>query len=181
MLPDEKKAIPLQYMIDECMLGNVKMQELLYQKFALPMYYVCLRYVKNVPDAEDVLQEGFIKMFKNLENYKNTGSFEGWVRTIMTRTALSYLRDNKKHNYHAEPDEFIVEKENHIVDKLTEKEILCTVTKLPAGFKKIFILYAIEGYNHREIAEMLGCSEGTCKSQFYRSRNRLQKILLQSA
>ncbi len=181
MLTEEKKAIPLQYMIDQSMLGNVRMQELLYQKFALPMYYVCLRYVKNIPDAEDVLQEGFIKMFKNLENYKNAGSFEGWVRTIMTRTALSYLRDNKKHSYHAEPDETIVEKERHIVDKLTEKEILCTVTKLPAGFKKIFILYAIEGYNHREIAEMLGCSEGTCKSQFYRSRTRLQKILLQSA
>ncbi len=181
MLTQEKKTIPLQYLINESILGNVKMQELLYQKYALPMYYVCMRYVKNVTDAEDVLQEGFIKVFKNLDTYKNAGSFEGWVRTIMTRTALSYLRDNKKHCYHANLEDSIEEKENHIVDKLSEKEILCTVTKLPAGFKRIFILYAIEGYNHREIAEMLGCSEGTCKSQFYRSRTRLQKILLQSA
>jgi RNA polymerase sigma factor (sigma-70 family) len=181
MLPEQNKTIPLTQLINEALLGNIKMQELLYQKFALPMYYLCLRYVKNAPDAEDVLQEGFIKVFKNLENYKNAGSFEGWVRTIMTRTALSYLRDNKKHSCHTNLEDSIEEKENRIIDKLSEKEILHTVTKLPAGFKKIFVLYAIEGYNHREIAAMLGCSEGTCKSQFYRSRNRLQKILMQSA
>ena len=123
----------------------------------------------------------FIKVFKNLASYKNEGSFEGWVRTTMTRTALSHLRDNKKHNHRVELDDNIEEPENNILNKLTEKDIMGSVTKLPPGFKKIFILYVIEGYNHREIAEILGCSEGTCKSQFYRSRNRLQKILLQSA
>jgi len=99
----------------------------------------------------------------------------------MTRTALSHLRDNKKHNHRVELDDSIEEQESNILNKLTEKDIMGSVTKLPPGFKKIFILYVIEGYNHREIAEILGCSEGTCKSQFYRSRNRLQKILLQSA
>jgi RNA polymerase sigma factor (sigma-70 family) len=181
MLTEHHTTFTLPYLVKESMLGNVKMQKLLYQKFAVPMYYVCLRYVKNPADAEDVLQEGFIKVFKNLGNYKNAGAFEGWVRTIMTRTALSHLRDNKKHNNHSGLEDCIEERENNIFDNLAEKELLGTVTKLPPGFKKIFILYAIEGYNHREIAAILGCSEGTCKSQFYRSRNRLQKILLQSA
>jgi RNA polymerase sigma factor (sigma-70 family) len=180
MLTQENKTIPLDHLIKECLAGNIKMQKLLYQKFSSPMYYVCLRYVKNATDAEDVLQEGFIKVFKNLDAYKNAGSFEGWVRRIMIRTSLSYLRDNKKHNYFTNPEESMEDKGNHVVDKLSEKEILGTVTKLPSGFKKIFILYAIEGYNHREIAAILGCSEGTCKSQFYRSRTRLQKILLQN-
>ena len=181
MLLEQHKTITLSHLINECILGNIKMQELLYQQFAVPMYYVCLRYVKNVHDAEDVLQEGFIKTFKNLVNYKNEGSFEGWVRRIMIRTALTHLRDNKKYNYHQIMEESIEEKEGNIFNTLSEKEILFSVTKLPPGFKKIFMLYAIEGYNHREIAEMLGCSEGTCKSQFYRSRNRLQKILLKIA
>jgi RNA polymerase sigma-70 factor (ECF subfamily) len=156
------------------------MQKLLYQKFATPMYYVCLRYVKHPADAEDVLQEGFIKIFKNLASYKNAGSFEGWVRRIMIRTALTHIRDNRKYSYHVELVDSLEEKETDIHIKLSEKDIIGSITKLPAGFKKIFILYAVEGYNHREIAEILGCSEGTCKSQFYRSRNRLQKILLQN-
>jgi RNA polymerase sigma factor (sigma-70 family) len=181
MLPEQHKLITISYLISESILGNPKIQQLLYQKFASPMYYVCLRYVKNVPDAEDVLQEGFIKVFKNLHNYKNEGSFEGWVRKIMIRTALSHLRDNKKHHFHLELDDCVEEKENDTFNKLAEKDILGSVTKLPAGCKEIFILYVIEGYNHREIAAILGCSEGTCKSQFYRSRNRLQKLLLQSA
>jgi len=181
MLPEQHKTITLSHLISESILGNIKMQELLYQQFAAPMYYVCLRYVKNIPDAEDILQEGFIKVFKNLASYKNEGSFEGWVRKIMIRTALSHLRDNKKHTHRLDLEESIQEKENNIINILSEKEILFSVTKLPPGFKKIFMLYVIEGYNHREIAEILGCSEGTCKSQFYRSRNRLQKILLQSA
>ena len=181
MLTTQHKTITLSHLISESIVGNIKMQELLYQKFAETMYYLCLRYVKNVPDAEDVLQEGFIKVFKNLASYKNEGSFEGWIRKIMIRTALSHLRDNKKHNNRLVLEEFFEEKENNILNKISEKEILVSVTKLPPGFKKIFMLYVIEGYNHREIAEILGCSEGTCKSQFYRSRNRLQKILLQSA
>lgn len=181
ILAEKYKTNTLPYLINESIHGNLKMQELLYNKFAEPMYYVCLRYLKNAADAEDVLQEGFIKVFKSLIKYKNEGSFEGWVRKIMIRTALSHLRDNKKHNQHLDLEDFFEEKGNNILNKLSEKEILGSVTKLPPGFKKIFILYVIEGYNHREIAEILGCSEGTCKSQFYRSRNRLQQILLQSA
>ena len=99
MLPEQHKTLSLQYLINESMLGNSRMQELLYRKFAVTMYYQCLRYLKNTGDAEDVVQEGFIKVFANLHKYRNEGSFEGWIRKIMTRSALSYLRDNKKYNY----------------------------------------------------------------------------------
>jgi RNA polymerase sigma factor (sigma-70 family) len=181
MLPEHNKIIPLPIIISESITGNTKMQKMLYQKFAVTMYYVCLRYVKNAVDAEDVLQDGFIKMFRNLAKYKDRGSFEGWVRKIMTRTAISHLRDNKKYTFHTGLEYSWEDKETNAYDKLAEKEIIGIVTKLPPGYKKIFMLYVIEGYNHREIARILGCSVGTCKSQFYRSRTRIQKLLKQSA
>ena len=87
MLPEQHKTLSLQYLINESMLGNSRMQELLYRKFAVTMYYQCLRYLKNTGDAEDVVQEGFIKVFANLHKYRNEGSFEGWIRKIMTRSA----------------------------------------------------------------------------------------------
>ncbi|MEP7237182.1 MAG: sigma-70 family RNA polymerase sigma factor [Ferruginibacter sp.] len=181
MLPANNKTIPLAHIISESIVGNTRMQEILYHKFSVTMYYLCLRFVKNTADAEDVLQEGFIKVFKNLDKYKDEGSFEGWIRKIITRTAISYLRDNKKYQVHCGLEDSIVDKETNILDKLAEKEIAGIVTKLPPGSKRIFMLYVIEGYNHREIAEILGCSEGTCKSQFYRSRIRIQKLLKQTA
>ena len=172
--------VPLQTLIAECIIGNTKMQQMLYNKFASIMYYTCLRYVKNPTDAEDVLQEGFIKVFKNLDKFKGDGSFEGWIRKIMSRTAITYLRDNKKYSHHTVLEYSIEDKAEGIMDKLAEKDIRGIVTKLPAGYNKIFHLYVIEGYNHREIAQLLGCSESTSKSQFYRSRISIQK-LLQSA
>lgn len=181
MLPELHKKIPLPYLISESISGNSKMQEILYQEFAVSMYYQCLRYIKNAADAEDVLQEGFIKVFVNLANYKNEGSFEGWVRKIMIRTALTHLRDNKKYNCHTDIEYVGEIKESNIFDKLAEKDITGIVTQFSPRFKKIFILHVIEGYNHREIAEILGCSENSSKSVFYRSRNRLQKILKLSA
>ena len=172
--------VPLPTLITECLAGNAKMQQALYDEFASIMYYTCLRYVKNPADAEDVLQEGFIKVFNNLDKFKDDGSFEGWIRKIMSRTALTYLRDNKKYSCHTVLEYTIEDEAEGIFDKLAEKDIRGIFTKLPAGYKKIFHLYVIEGYNHREIAEMLGCSESTSKSQFYRSRISIQK-LLQSA
>jgi RNA polymerase sigma factor (sigma-70 family) len=181
MLAEHNKIVPLPQLISESIRGNTKMQKMLYQQFAVTMYYVCLRYVKNAADAEDVLQEAFIKIFKNLDKYKEKGSFEGWIRKIITRTAISHLRDNKKYSFHTGLEYSTEDKETTILDKLGEKEIIGIVTKLPPGYKKIFMLYVTEGYNHREIAALLGCSEGTCKSQFYRSRIRIQKLLKQSA
>jgi RNA polymerase sigma-70 factor (ECF subfamily) len=181
MLPKQDKPIPLSYMISECITGNRQMQEMLYRKFAITMHYQCLRYIKNAADTEDVVQEGFIKVFANLSSYKNEGSFEGWVRKIMTRTAISYLRDNKKYGAHTDIEYALEIKEPNVFDTLAEKDIKGIVTKLPQRFKKIFNLHVVEGYNHREIAEILGCTESSTKSQFYRSRIQLQKILKKSA
>jgi RNA polymerase sigma factor (sigma-70 family) len=181
MLPEQYKTIPLPYLISESILGNSKMQKILYQRFAVTMYCQCLRYTKNAADTEDVLQEGFIKVFVNLPQYRNEGSFEGWMRKIMTRTALSHLRNNKKYSCHTDLEYAQEINEPTVFDKLAEKDITGIVTKLSPGFKKMFVLHVIEGYNHREIAAILGCTESSSKSQFYRSRILLQKILQQSA
>lgn len=182
MLPEKHKKTALPYIISECILGNRQMQEILYDKFSAMMYYQCLRFIKNRMDAEDVLQEGFVKVFTNLHNYKNEGSFEGWIRSIMTRTALSHLRDNKKYSSHIDIEYATMEtREANVFDTTAEKDIIGIVAKLPSRFKKIFDLHVIEGYNHREIATILGCTESTSKSQFYRSRIKLQKVLKQSA
>lgn len=157
------------------------MQKLLYEQFAEKMFAVCLCYTKNAADAEDILQDGFIKVFRNLDKFRADGSFEGWVRKIITRTALNHLRTNKKDIYKAELNYSFKDREGSILDRLEEKYIVNMVTKLPQGYRTIFMMYVVEGYNHREIASILGCREGTCKSQFYRSKARLQKMLKMTA
>jgi RNA polymerase sigma factor (sigma-70 family) len=181
MIFANKIIIPLPFIISESISGNSKMQKLLYQHFSDKMYAVCLRYTKNAADAEDILQEGFIKIFRNLDKFRGDGSFEGWIRKIITRTALSYLRDNKKDMHQTGLSYSLKDRESSILDKLAEKHIVDIVTKLPQGYRTIFMMYVVEGYNHREIATILGCSEGTCKSQLYRSKTRLQKMLKKTA
>ena len=160
-------------------LGNQKMQKFLYQQYAAKMYTICMSYTKNPADAEDILQDGFIKVFSNLEKFRGDGAFEGWLRKIISRTAISNLRKNSKNRIilQIDADNAPDDKENNIFDKLEEKEIKCMLTKLPPGYRTVFIMYAIEGYSHREIAGILGCSEGTCKSQFHRSKKYLKKII----
>jgi RNA polymerase sigma-70 factor (ECF subfamily) len=171
-------------MIQDSINGCAKMQETLYSKFAAKMYQVCLRYTNNNPeDAKDVLQDGFIKVFKNLHKFRHDGSFEGWIRTIITRTALSQIREKNKKvtSFNTDLLHAVKDTEINIVDKLAEKDIISIVKKLPPGYRKIFMLYVIEGYNHREIAILLNCSEGTSKSQLYRSKTRLQEMLRKTA
>jgi RNA polymerase sigma-70 factor (ECF subfamily) len=171
-------------LIHDSISGCRKMQQLLYSKFAAKMYQICLRYTcNNAEDAKDVLQDGFVKVFKNLHKFRHDGSFEGWIRTIITRTALSQIRDKNKKvtSYNTDLLHAVKETETNIVDKLAEKDIISIVKKLPPGYRKIFMLYVIEGYNHREIAVLLNCSEGTSKSQLYRSKTRLQEILRKTA
>jgi RNA polymerase sigma-70 factor (ECF subfamily) len=160
------------------------MQQILYSKFAAKMYQVCLRYTSNnTEDAKDVLQDGFVKVFKNLHKFRNDGSFEGWIRTIMTRTALSQIREKNKKvtSFNTELLHAVKDNDITITDRLAEKDIISIVKKLPPGYQKIFMLYVVEGYNHREIAVLLNCSEGTSKSQLYRSKTRLQEILRKTA
>lgn len=160
------------------------MQQKLYSKFAAKMYQVCLRYTNNnAEDAKDVLQDGFVKVFKNLDKFRHDGSFEGWIRTIITRTALSQIKEKNKKLTSCNTDllHAVKDAEISVIDKLCEKDIISMVKKLPPGYRKIFMLYEIEGYNHREIAVLLNCSVGTSKSQLYRSKTRLQEIFRKTA
>jgi RNA polymerase sigma factor (sigma-70 family) len=171
-------------MIHDSINGCPKMQKTLYSRFAAKMYQVCLRYTNNnTEEAKDILQDGFIKVFKNLHKFRHDGSFEGWIRTIIIRTALSQIKENNKKLTSINTDLLYAVKdtETSIHDRLAEKDIISLVKKLPAGYRKIFMLYVLEGYNHREIAVLLNCSEGTSKSQLYRSKTRLQEIIRKTA
>lgn len=172
-----ENTIPLSLIIYESKNGNPKMQKMLYQRFSASMYYVCLKVSKNGFDAEDMLQEGFIRVFNNLDKYKGEGSFEGWVRKIIKRTALNFVRDNKINWLNIEPDIPLIDNSCNGFDKLVEKDFLLKVKELPPGYRIVFRLYAIEGYNHGEIAQMLGCSESNSKSQFFRSKKCLEKMI----
>ncbi len=134
---------------------------------------VCRRYVKTTEDAEEVLSNGFVKVFKNIKSFEGKGSFEGWIRKIMVNEALNYIRYQK--NLFVETGDDWPE---HAHDELDEqndaKEVMDLIDQLPVGYKTVFNLYAIEGYPHKEIASMLGISEGTSKSQLSKARKLLQ-------
>lgn len=146
----------------------------LYQLFAGKMFSVCKRYLGNSPDAEDVLMEGFMKVYTKIDTYQDQGSFEGWIRRIITNEALMKIRKNKLFKT-IDIEEFwdISMPENALMN-LQVEAIEEIIHEMPIGYRTIFNLYAIEGYSHREIAELLEISEGTSKSQLSRARALLQ-------
>jgi RNA polymerase sigma factor (sigma-70 family) len=152
--------------------GDPGAQKALYDRFAPDMLAVCYRYTKSMEDAEDVLQEGFVKAFLNLKQYRNDGELGGWIRRIMVNTALNYLKRRYPYNTelafdsdHLHP----VSAEDPAVT-LNAKELAALIRQLPTGYQTIFNLYAVEGYNHIEIGKLLGISEGTSRSQYARAR-----------
>ena len=154
------------------------MQETLYHRHSPKMYAVCLRYSGNADDAQDLLQDGFIKVFKNLEKYRGDGSFEGWMRRIFVNTAIEHFRKRIKMNTVAEmPENNIEDKEWNAFETLAERDIIQIVQLLSPGYRQVFNMYVIEGYSHKEIGEILGISEGTSKSQLARARGILQKMV----
>jgi RNA polymerase sigma-70 factor (ECF subfamily) len=154
------------------------MQELLYHKFSPKMYTVCLRYSGNPEDARDLLQEGFIKIFKNLGKYRGDGSFEGWIRRIFVNTSIEHFRKKVHLQSVSETQESTIEdKEWNVLDNLAEKDIMQMIHELSPGYKTVFNMHVIEGYSHKEIAEMLGINEGTSKSQLARAKTVLKKMV----
>lgn len=165
-------------LIKECILGKRRYQEMLYSRFAGKMYAVCLRYTKDEEEAQDVLQDGFIKVFRNLEKFRGEGSFEGWVRRIFVNTAIEYYRKSNHHRPVTEKEERTIEDADiNALDNLHEKEIIKLINELSPGYKTVFNLYVIEGYSHKEIAELMDISEGTSKSQLARAKAVLQKMI----
>ncbi len=163
-------------LIQACISGDRYSQSKLYHQFAPKMFAVCMRYAKNREEAEEVMQEGFVQVFKSLHNFKYAGSFEGWIRKIMVYCAIQHYRAKPKmypvvdiDNTGREP----ICKED-ILARMQKKELLEMVQALSPAYRMVFNLYVFEGMKHREIAEQLGISEGTSKSNFFDAKKILQ-------
>ena len=154
------------------------MQEELYRRFSPRMYAVCLRYAGNSEEAEDILQEGFIKIFKKLGSFRSEGSFEGWIRRIFVNTAIEHFRRKRYLQPVTEKEENTLEGSYlSVLDNLAERDILELIQQLSPGYRTVFNMYVVEGYTHKEIGDMLGISEGTSKSQLSRAKVILQQML----
>jgi RNA polymerase sigma factor (sigma-70 family) len=159
-------------LVKDCLKGLPEAQRQLYEHFAEGMLGVCYRYTKSVVDAEDVLQEGFIKVFRHLHQYKFEGELGGWIRRIMVNTALNYLKKNSRYQTDLSfPDTSLhpVSDDNPEV-ALQAKDLAELIRQLPAGYQTVFNLHAVEGFSHVEIGKMLGINEGTSRSQYARAR-----------
>ncbi|MGZ3845162.1 MAG: RNA polymerase sigma factor [Flavisolibacter sp.] len=154
------------------------MQQELYDRFSPKMYGVCLRYAGNTEEAEDILQEGFIKIFNKINSYRGDGSFEGWIRRIFVNTAIEHFRKKTYLQPITETEENTVEgKYLSVLDSLAEKDIVRLIQQLSPGYRTVFNMYVVEGYTHKQIADMLGISEGTSKSQLSRAKLILQDLV----
>ena len=167
-------------LIEGCINGDRRAQKALYDKYSRRMMAVCQRYLKDIEDARDLMQEGFIKLYTNINKYSGEGSFDGWVRKIFVNCALERLRQNDilkyaddiSENYFTEiPDE-------DTTSDISSDEIMMYVRSLPDGFRTVFNMFAIEGYSHKEIGTELNISESTSRSQYMRARNMLQKMMI---
>lgn len=157
--------------------GNQLAQKAIYERFSAKMLSVCRQYIKDIHFAEDVMISGFVKVFKNLHAFEHRGSFEGWVRRIMIRESISYLRKSQFVVYDDEVLDDGAQINESVFESFNEQYIQQLIDKLPEGYKMVFVLYAVEGYKHQEIAEMLNISEGTSKSQLSKARKMLQSRL----
>lgn len=166
-------------LVKQCLKGKRSAQKHFYERFSEKMFGVCLRYVKQHDAAQDVLQDGFIKVFQNLQKYNNKGSLEGWVRRVIVNTALDYLRKEKTKGYSVQVEDvsYRLEKNDFIIERLSANDLLKIIHTLPEGYKTVFNMYAIEGYSHKEIAAKLDISENTSKSQYSRAKAQIRDLL----
>ncbi len=181
MQPNDQKVELYNKLIESCMHNNREAQYKLYSLLSGKMFAVCLRYAKNREAAEDLLQEGFVKVFTNIEKFRGDGSFEGWVRRIIVNTAVEYYRKSTKMYPMVNVDD--VNKDviwEDTGDNLELEDVMKLINSLSTGYRTIFNLYVVEGYSHKEIAEMLDISEGTSKSQLARARYLLMEMVKKS-
>lgn len=166
-------------LIEGCKKGNRLAQKELYEMFSRKMMGVCLRYSNDRETARDLLQEGFVKIFMNIEAYSGIGSFEGWMRRIFVNCALEYLRKSDVLREASDLDNSaeLAEPDASVVEQLSAQDLMGLIQRLPAGFRAVFNLFAIEGYSHKEIGEMLHITESTSRSQYTRARQLLQRLV----
>ncbi len=166
--------------IEGCCRGNRDAMRALYERYAPTMLAVCRRYVCDLSLAQDLLHDGFVTVYAKIGDFRKEGSLEGWLRRVFVTTALGYLRKQKNFRVTDLSDSALHLPDNSVsvLDALSAGEILGCVDKLPEGYRLVLNLYAVEGYSHREIATMLGISEGTSRSQYSRARSALQKMVI---
>lgn len=172
-------------LIRECIDGKRKAYSQLFQQYAPVMLGVCMRYCKNRIDAEDVMQDGFIKVFGQIHKFRGEGSFEGWIKRIMINAAIDNYQSNLKHAFHEDVDDFThsndladnIDTADDLPDEMNipHKKLMEMIQDLPDGYRMVFNLYAIENFNHKEIATLLGISENTSKTQLLKARKTLRK------
>ena len=172
-----------KYTIDDlvkrCKAGERKAQELLYKQFSSKMLGVCLRYATDKMEAEDMLQNGFIKVFQKIGDYRNEGSFEGWIRRIMVHSSIEYYRKYHKMMQMVELDASSTSSVDSLaIAGIAAKDLLVLIQQLAPGYRIVFNLYAIEGYSHKEIAAIAGITEGASKSQLSRARAVLREQVI---
>jgi RNA polymerase sigma factor (sigma-70 family) len=164
-------------LISGCRENNRKSQEMLYRRYARVMYNLCLIYESDRDNAKDILQEAFVKIFRNINSFDGQGSLTGWMKKIITNTAIDHYRKNHTESKFIPIENIVhpISDEESITSILNAKDIVSQVNRLPEGARMIFQLHAIEGYSHKEIAELLNISEGTSKSQINRAKQLLQQ------
>jgi RNA polymerase sigma-70 factor (ECF subfamily) len=165
-------------LIDACMQGESWARKKVYEMYAPSMMSLCIRYIGNKETARDLLQDGFIKVFTHIHTYSYKGAFAGWIYRIFVTTSLEYLRKTDALRSAVDImgcNEQLKDVDVSVLDRLSEEDLMDCVKKLPAGYRTVFNMYAIEGYSHKEIAEVLGISIATSKTQFLRARVALQK------
>lgn len=178
-----KKKIPfaennLESVIQACLLHDNQAQRTLIKMFMGYAKSICLRYAAHEQEAEEIINDGFLKVFSNLAKYDTTQPFKAWLRTIMVNTAIDYYRNNQKYKQQISIEEVeISDFDDSIINRISAEEILSFVHQLSPAYRMVFMLYVVEGYNHREIAERLGIQEGTSKSNLRDARLKLQEMI----
>ncbi|MEI6264647.1 MAG: sigma-70 family RNA polymerase sigma factor [Sphingobacteriia bacterium] len=163
-----------------CLQNDPSAQRELYNRYSPKMLSVCYRFGQNREDAEDMLQEGFIKIFTQIHTFQNKGAFEGWIRRIIVHTCINFLKKNKKFNENIDLEHagYLEVKEETMPSIMQARQIIECIRLLPLGYRTVLNLYALEGYSHKEIGEMLDIEESTSRSQFTRAKSMLEMILV---
>jgi len=176
----QKTLMTEEALIYGCLHNDPSAQRELYNRYSPKMLSVCYRYAQNREDAEDMLQEGFIKVFTQINTFQNKGAFEGWIRRIIVHTCINFLKKYKKFSESVDLDHagYIQVKEETIPSLMQAKQVVECIRLLPVGYKTVLNLYAIEGYSHKEIADMLEIEESTSRSQYTRAKAMLEAILI---
>lgn len=165
--------------IEGCMQNNPVAQRELYNRYSPKMLAVCYRFAPSREDAEDMLQEGFIRVFSQMHSFQHKGSFEGWIRKIIVHSCINILKRNKRFNDNVDLEEAMQAGVKETIPSIMQaKQVVECIRLLPIGYRTVLNLYAIEGYSHREIAEIMDIEESTSRSQYTRAKNMLEQILI---